>query len=361
MSSVRRLDRPLRVLIVEDSRTQRELLIGILRSSADFVVVGMAGDGRAAVEQTVRLRPDIIVMDIHLPILDGYGATYQIMQRYPTPIVMVSSITGDAGQRSVAALAAGALAVIRKPGSSTMPDHQADREALLTTLRLMAGVRVVTRFPVRTSAIPPLSLTCQSRASAADPLVLAIAASTGGPLAVQTLLCGLGATFPLPILLVQHIANDFTSGLIGWLDSTVPQRVMRAEPAQPLCPGHVYIAPEHYHLVARDRVYIALQPNAVGDRYCPSADLLFESVAQAYSARAIGVVLTGMGDDGTRGMQRLAAAGAPTFAQDEASCVVYGMPRAAIEAGAIGTVASLDMLAELIARSVPAARSRGSA
>jgi two-component system chemotaxis response regulator CheB len=314
-------------------------------------------------------------MDIHLPILDGYDATRQIMQRCPTPTVMVSSSNDDASRRSIQAIAVGALAVVRKPASVALADHRDDRNAFLTTLRLMAGVRVVTRHPAR----PTLSLQEEEQpmmsaagsaagnarvgtpAASAAPQVLAIAASTGGPAAVQTLLRGLGVHFSLPILVVQHIARGFVPALVSWLDTTVPQTVTIAHPGERLRPGCVYLAPNDHHLMVQDRAVIALRPGAPADRYCPSADVLFETVAYVYGAQAIGVVLTGMGDDGTQGLRALRATGGQTLAQDEASCVVYGMPRAAVAAGSITTIAPLTALAGVIMQSVMGAYSEEAA
>jgi two-component system chemotaxis response regulator CheB len=351
---------PIRVLVVEDSRSQRELLLGLLRGSGDFEVVGIAANGKEAIAEAQRLRPNVIAMDIHLPILDGYEATRQIMRRCPTPIVLISS-QGDTARRSIEALAAGALAVVNKPGGRADADDE--RATFLTTLRLMADVRVVTRHSSRllspdyqpaAAAQPdtlrdgPARSALAPRRSLAAPKVLAIAASTGGPAAVQTVLRGLGTGFPLPILVVQHIARGFVSALAEWLNNTITLPVRVAQQGERLFPGQIYLAPEDHHIVAYDHGAAGLRSMAKSDRFCPSADLLFESVARVYGSAAIGLVLTGMGDDGTRGLLALRAAGAPTLAQDAASCVVYGMPRAAVEAGAIARSAPLSMIADVI-------------
>lgn len=341
---------PIRVLVVEDSRSQRELLVGLLRAGG-MEIAGTAGDGYAAVAEARRLRPDVIAMDIHMPGLDGYAATRQIMQSCPTPIVLISS-AGDASQRTVAALAAGALTVVRKPGGGSDPAQVSDRAIFLTAMRLMADVLVVTRSPDRS---PARSVELDVQPGRADslsfsgsPRMLAIAASTGGPAAVQTLLNGLGANISLPILLAQHIARGFVAPLAEWLSATTCLPVRVARPNERLLPGHVYLAPDDQHMSVFVRDYAAFRSIRPGDRYCPGADILFESVATVYGRRAIGVILTGMGDDGARGMQTLRAAGSRTLAQDEASCVVYGMPRVAVELGAVERVAPLDELARAI-------------
>src|SRR5262245_17707383 len=225
-------DQPIRVLVVEDSRAQRELLVGLLNASGTLVVVGTANNGKEAIAAAQQLRPNVIAMDIHLPILDGYAATRQIMQQCPTPIVLISS--QDHAALAVGALAVGALAVVAKPrgriDSAVMPEQDDDRIAFLTTLRLMADVQVVTRYPVRPPTIdrrPPTTGQLETtvvgqRLPVVVPRVLVIAASTGGPAAVQLVLRGLGAGFPLPVLVVQHIARGFVPALAEGLSSTIP-------------------------------------------------------------------------------------------------------------------------------------------
>jgi two-component system chemotaxis response regulator CheB len=230
-------------------------------------------------------------------------------------------------------------------------------------MRLMADVLVVTRRPepgpVRSIqvGVPPAhtnSLSCDNA-----PHILAIAASTGGPAAVQRLLNGLGATFPLPIVLAQHIARGFVAPLAEWLSTTTCLPVRVATPNERLRPGHAYIAADDQHLSMVVRDHAAFRPLQPADRYCPSADILFESISAVYGRHAVGVILTGMGDDGARGLLALRSAGGRTLAQDEASCVVYGMPCAAVELGAAERVAGLDDLAQAIRRLTGVSESDG--
>ncbi len=342
--SNRQKNEPIRVLIVEDSRAQRELLIRLIEASGKFEIVGTAINGEEGVAMAHQLRPHVIAMDIHLPVLDGYEATRRIMQSYPIPIVMVSNSMGDEGRRSVEALAAGAVAVLRKPGSPISAAFETDRANLLRTLELMADVPVVTRHPPRTFA----PTTIKTKPTTSHTSVLAVAASTGGPAAVQIVLSGLGSHFPLPILLVQHIARGFVEALVDWLNTTIPLKVVIAQPNQRMEPGVVYLAPDERHIFAVSKGYIGLRDNVATDRFCPSADVLFESIAQVYGSEAIGVILTGMGDDGAKGMRSMRVRNGQTYAQDEASCVVYGMPHAAVSAGAVVRVAPLDQIAPAI-------------
>ena len=336
-----------RVLVVEDSRAQRELLVGLLQAAGTFTVVGVAADGQEAVAQTLRLRPDVVAMDIQLPIMDGYEATRQIMQRCPTPIVMMSSATADSARRSVEALAVGAVAVIRKPGSPLSPEHATERAAFLRMLRLMSEVRVVTRHAVR-----PTGAARGAATAAATPQLVAIAASTGGPAAIQTVLSGLGPGFALPVLVVQHIARGFVVALAEWLGKTTAMPIHIAQADEPLLAGHVYLAPDDQHLVVARWATVGLRAAQAGDDFCPSGNTLFHSVAAVYGGRAIGVLLTGMGEDGARGLQALHGAGAWTVAQDEASSVVYGMPRVAAQLGAASMVLPVQAIAGAVLQRV---------
>ncbi len=343
---------PIRVLLVEDSPSQLQLLRAYLEATPDLVVVGTATNGQEAVQSTLRLRPNIVAMDIHLPVFDGYEATRQIMQHQPTPIVLFSSSAGNAEQRAMAALAAGALAVVRKPAGPADPASATDREHFIRTLRLMAGVKVVTRHPPRATPVRV------PRPTAANIELVAIASSTGGPAALQTLLTDLGPRLPVPVVIAQHVAVGFAQALASWLGSVVPQPVHVVSDEQPLLPGHVYLPDDNLHLVMSQPGRVGVLPISESDRYCPSGDLLFASVARHYGSRAIGVIMTGMGEDGAQGLAELAAAGGITFGQDEASCVVYGMPKAAKALGAVRHELPLERLGLSIAALLAPAQSK---
>lgn len=333
---------PIRVLLVEDSPSQLQLLRSYLDATPDLVVVGTAINGRDAVRSTLRLHPHVVAMDIHLPVFDGYEATRQIMQQHPTPIVLFSSSTGDAEQRAMAALAAGALAVVRKPSAPADPASAADRDHLIRTLRLMAGVKVVTRHPPR---MTPRRIAQANK----EYTILAIAASTGGPAALQTILRDLGSSFPLPIVIAQHVTSGFMQSLADWLTSTIPLPVHVVEQETLILPGQVYLPCDDHHLEIVRHHVVTIKRSAPNDRYCPSANHLFSSVAHHYGSHAIGVILTGMGDDGAQGLLELARAGGTTFGQDEASCVVYGMPKMAKVRGAVQHELPLEQLGLAIA------------
>ena len=319
----------IRVLIADDSPTARALLASILRSDPSFEIVGEARDGNEAVSLTKKLRPGIVTMDLDMPRLDGFAATREIMIESPTPIVVVSAMTPvREAEAAVRALGAGALAVLPKPLGPGSPGFERSARELLDSLRTMAGVKVVRRHRPRTSPRPvePLPWTAER------PRVVAIAASTGGPAALLSVLSGLPAGFPIPLLVVQHIAHGFTPGLASWLQRSCPLRVEVAQAGQAVENG-VYVAPDDRHLgLGRDgRAVVSSDPPIGGFR--PSATFLFESIAQACGSRSVAVMLTGMGQDGVDGLRPLRAAGGRIIAQDEETSIVFGMPGAVVSEG----------------------------
>lgn len=320
----------------------RELFVALLGEAPGFEVVAAVPDGALAVEQVERLRPDVVLMDIHMPNVDGLEATRRIMATVPTPIVLVSaSFIGDDTTRSFEAIRAGALTVLGKPAGPGHPDHARSVRELLQTLRLMSEVTVVRRWPARK---PPAAL---PRPCPGIRLI-AVAASTGGPGALAELLGELNGGIGAPVLVVQHITPGFTAGLVRWLAGLSRLRVKLAEAGEPVQPGSVYVAPDGRQMGVGADGRIRLEPAAAGDAFCPSASYLFESAAQSYGASAMGVLLTGMGRDGVTGLSRLRAAGGVTVAQDEATSVIFGMPGEAVRVGAAEHVLSPKEIARLI-------------
>jgi two-component system chemotaxis response regulator CheB len=336
----------IRVLVVEDSSTARDLLLEIFASEPHtFTVIGEAKNGLDAVELTRRLRPDVVTMDIRMPLLDGLDATRRIMREVPTPVVVVSGSEVPEVQTSMEALRAGALAVIEKPAGPAVPGFERRCKTLLETVKLMAGVKVVRRFAERTprDQVAPLP---RIASGLREPVqAVAIATSTGGPAALQAIFSRLPGDFPVPILVVQHIAKGFVGGLASWLGSASKLRVKVAEGDEPIIPGNIYLAPDDRHLGMTSRGRIAVSPDSPVSGFRPSGTFLFESAARALGARALAVILTGMGRDGVEGLRLVKASGGRVLAQDEASSVVFGMPAAAIEAGLADEVIALEDLA----------------
>jgi two-component system chemotaxis response regulator CheB len=342
----------IRVLIVDDSPTARALLRSILEqdnASTDaarrFVVVGEAVDGAEGVRLTAELRPDVVTMDILMPGLDGFAATKEIMIATPTPIVVVSStLVGTEEARSaVLALRAGAVAVLRRPPGPGDPGFEGEALRLVETLRAMADVKVVRHWRPKAPAGERPRREPLSRGTLK---LVAIAASTGGPAALQRVLSALPATFPVPILIVQHITPGFTAGLCAWLDGVCSLHVKLAEPGETIRPHTVYVAPEERHLGLSAPGVLSLSGADPVEGFRPSGSFLFESVARVYGGAATAVILTGMGADGVAGLRALKRAGGRVIAQDRETSVVFGMPGAAVEAGLVDVVAPIDQIAE---------------
>lgn len=331
----------IRCLVVDDSTSFREALKDILRRSPDVEVVGEASDGAEAIEKAQALRPDVITMDVQMPGRDGLQAIQEIMARKPTPIVVISAASGDL-QINFRALQLGAVEVLEKPaGDPAQRARQA--EQIRQAVRAVAGLTLVTRH---------LRSTSRSLAGpkpSGPPRALGIVASTGGPAALARILSTLPADFPIPLLVVQHVAEGFGSGFASWLRSQSVLPVELAEHGARITPGKVLLAPTGKHLmVSLGRVRLDDGPPVRGHR--PSGTALLASLAKEYGGRAAGLVLTGMGDDGAAGLKLLRDRGGLTIAQGAASVVVYGMPKVAAELGAAEHVLELEEIVPALKR-----------
>ncbi len=334
---------PTRVLVVEDSPTYRELMVLILQNTPGLQVIGTARNGAEAVRLARRLQPNIITMDVFMPEMDGLEATRQIMAQTPCPIIMISAGL-DQSERNLTfeALQAGALSFLAKPALNDPPETY---EYLARQVKLMAEVKVVRRWDkaaaTSSQAIPPII----KETGHSDLQLVAIAASTGGPAALAEILHNLPATFPLPILIVQHITPGFGQGLAAWLNRQTPLEVRMARHTDEPQPGQVLIAPDNYHTQINNMGLVALNQTPAYYGLRPAANVLFSSVAQVYGATALGIILTGMGDDGAEGLLAMRRSGARTIAQDKESSIVFGMPAVAIEKGAVEQVLPLNSIA----------------
>lgn len=339
----------LRVLVCEDSVPVSQLLTELINADPELKVIGVAGNGREGIELNRKLRPDIITMDIRMPVLNGLEATRQIMSELPTPIVLISEIAESEVGLSLTALQAGALTVLPKPHGPGHPDFKADANRLRQTLKLMAEVKLVRRW---LNTDPPASRPSGPSqpvefSSCVHPKMVAIGSSTGGPSALATILSHLPASFTLPILITQHIMPGFGAGLARWLNDTTGRRVVIAEPGMVIEPESAVtvIAPDYCHLVIKAGKQLAFDYRGPVNGVLPSIDIMFDSVATEMGAAVIGVLLTGMGKDGAAGLAHLRKAGAYTIAQDETTSVVFGMPKEAIALGAAWKVVSLPKIA----------------
>jgi two-component system chemotaxis response regulator CheB len=340
----------IRVLLVEDSVTMRGHLRESLAADPDLHVVGEATDGGQAIELVGRLRPDVVTMDMMLPTMSGLVATEHIMADYPTPILVVSSADRQELFSTYNALAAGAVDVLEKPrGDATDADWG---RRLCSAVRLVSRIRVISHPRARLDGRPAAQREPPA-APAADPLrVVAVGASTGGPRALTDLLRALPVGFRAPVLCVQHIAasEPFAVAFSDWLAGQTGRDVSYARDWTPVdaVAGKVLFAPPDRHLEVRDGL-LRLSDAPPRHSCRPSVDVLFESVAAGYGPAASGCLLTGMGRDGADGLLRMRARGAVTFAQDEASCIVYGMPREAARLGAATHVLSPVRIATRLA------------
>jgi len=338
-------DRHIRVLIADDSLVAREMLTQILCSDPQIEVVGTAHDGNEAVAMVADLRPDLVTMDIHMPGLDGLAATEQIMAYTPTPILVVSSsVHGEGVGRAFDALAAGALEVVKKPEPRDWAELNGIARDIIRKVRVLSRVRVITHIRGRHQVLGERGRAVPVAASPGAPELIAIGSSTGGPTALLAVLGRLAPDFPLPIVIAQHIAEGFVPGLVSWLDAGCAIRIVEALDGGTIEPGVAYVSPTGRNMEVRNGHTRFSKPKP-GQLYIPSADTLFESVADELGPRGIGVLLTGMGADGAQGLRRLFDRGGFTIAQDEETSTVFGMPKCAIEAGAARKVLPIQEIA----------------
>jgi two-component system, chemotaxis family, protein-glutamate methylesterase/glutaminase len=336
----------IRVVVVDDSLTVRKRIREVLESAPDMEVVGEAGDGREAIEVCRELRPQAITLDMMLPVMSGLAATEYIMAHFPTPILIVSSST-NRGElfKTYEALAAGALDILEKPASEEPEGDWPER--LVSAVRLISRVKVIThlrgKLPVwqATRETPP--------SNGASIQVVAIGASTGGPAAVVELLRKVPSDFAAPILLVLHLSAPLAGAFAEWLDAQTEHRVAWATQGAAVATlKGVVMAPPERHIVVRHGV-LYLTHDAERNSCRPSIDVLFESIARDYGKRGAACLLTGMGRDGAKGLLQIRQAGGMTFAQDEATSVVYGMPAEAARLGAAERILPLDAIGNALA------------
>ena len=354
-----------RVLIVDDSAFMRKVLETIFNADDQLQVAGHAKDGREAVALAESLKPDVITMDINMPPVDGLQATAEIMTKNPRPIVIVSSESKDGAVSTLKALELGAIEFVAKPSSGIDLDMQSVKEDLLRKVRMAAKVRVVRTASRLASTVQKSNGAPQTapapvapqpvQKSGLDPRfpVVVLAASTGGPATVMRLAPGFTRDFPAAVILVQHMPAAFTTQYAAQLCEFTGIRVKEAEANESLQPGTLYICPGGHHLRVTSAGRIQLDGSSGRiNGYLPNIDATMESVAAYAGAMSIGAILTGMGNDGTNGAKAIKAAGGLVLAQDEATCVIFGMPAEAIKAGAVDEVLGIDDIYSAIEKRV---------
>lgn len=339
------------ILIAEDSKVIALLLKGILEAEPDMKVVGVAEDGAKAIQMARDLKPDLVTMDIHMPQVDGFAAIRTIMAENPVPIVVVSSLSsGTERDVTFRAFEEGAVAVIEKPHNLHDSDFERTRKQLVETVRVMAEVKVVKR---RLNAQRPAEVIgpCVLRPRG-EYKMLAIGCSTGGPQVLHRILSALPADFPIPVVVVQHITHGFIGGLAEWLQGHTALKVKLAENGEQLRHSSIYFAPDDYHLLiakSRNGFRARLENGEPVRGFMPSVDQLLHSIAQSCSGQAIGLLLTGMGDDGARGLLEMKRSGCHTLIQDEASSVVFGMAGSALALDAVDRIVALKEISGYLA------------
>ena len=355
---------PIRVVVADDSPFIRRLVASYLTADAGFDVVGQAANGIDAIDAVHRLQPDVVTMDLEMPEMDGLEALRIIMQTHPTPVVAISGVSGKAATRTLQALDVGAVDFVLKFSPGVVVDPETLAREILGKVRMAAGIQVVRLLDraretvARKSGAPPEA--ASGGYAGLLPGLVVIGASTGGPMALRVLLGELPAGFRAPVVVVQHIPAFFTGVLAAQLNRYCHLPVREAEEGEILTAGVVYVAPGGYHFLPRTGLRIDLQKGKERPgEHCPSIDVAMESAARLLGARTAGVLLSGMGVDGAAGLLAIRRAGGRTFAQDEETSVVFGMPKRAIELGAAMTVSTPAGIGIALAREFGAAAGPG--
>lgn len=337
----------IKVLIVDDSAVVRKVFAKELSKEKDIEIVGTAPDPYVARDKIVRLKPDVITLDIEMPRMDGLTFLKKLMRYYPLPVIIVSSLTSKGSKIALEALSLGALEVISKPNAAYSVGDMSVQ--LADKIRAVARVKVAASSNAENRSIPVVKKATASQAlTATTNKLIAIGASTGGTEALRVVLTGMPVNSP-GIVVVQHMPAKFTTSFAQRLDSLCEMKVKEAEDGDPVVNGTVLIAPGNYHtLVKRSgaRYFVQVKKGPLVHHQRPAADVLFKSVANYAGANAIGIILTGMGADGAEGLLSMKQAGARTIGQDEKSCVVFGMPKEAIKIGAVDKIVSLNHITQ---------------
>lgn len=349
----------IKVLVVDDSAFMRKALTSMLQEDPEIVVVGTARDGLEAIQKIIELKPDVVTLDVEMPRMDGITALKEIMSKCPVPVIMVSSLTTEGAKVTLEALEIGALDFIPKNLSELSVNIIKIKGLLLEKIKTIGKRGIIRKHIVKSSEIKvespriepsKIRITTERKVG-----IVSIGTSTGGPKALQEIIPKLPKDFPVPIVIAQHMPPNFTKPFAERLNQLSQITVKEADEGEPIKPGIAYIAPGRGHMRLKRRgieTLIAISEDKEEFIYRPSVDALMLSVADCYPGRCLGVILTGMGNDGTRGCRRIKETGGRVFAQNEESCVVYGMPKAVVEAGLADKIVSLDEMAGEIINAV---------
>jgi two-component system chemotaxis response regulator CheB len=334
------LSSPTRVLVVDDSLVCREILAAILDAEPDIQVIGQAENGKQALELNRKLRPDLVTMDIQMPGMDGFSTIEEIMAQNPVPILVVTSVPlRDGIDQSFLAIKTGALDLVKKPDPGSL-----EGRTLVEKVRVLSGVKVIRHRRARPALIVQPS--CEVVSERIE--VVALVSSTGGPKLLSELFGAMPREVSLAFLLTQHLPDGFVTGFIHWLNQEISLQVEQAHEGMRITPGMVLVAPSEKHLEVRQRGLVHLSDAPAIQSHRPSGTPMLKSVAKVYGKRAMGIILTGMGRDGAEGLLKLRQSGGLCIAQDEASSLIFGMPKAAIELGAATRVLGVNAIVQCI-------------
>jgi len=346
------MENKLKVLVVDDTLFMRRAVSGILELDPGIEVVGTAKNGLESLKMIRDLKPDVITMDIDMPIMDGLEATRRIMSTTPIPIIIVTiSRNTREVNTTMEALAAGALSVIEKPVGFGHPKEADRRSKLITMVKVMSQVKVVTRKPMKKITAKTFLKDGKS-APSLDTMrkkkIVAIGISSGGPDVLKRIFSEISERFPLPILVIQHITEGFLEGMVDWLNSSNVIPIHVAKDQEIMLPGHVYFGPNMYEMGVKGKKKIQLLPGDEKDNLCPSVKHLFENILVEYGGDSLALLLTGMGSDGSQELKKLRDAGATTICQDQKSSLVFGMPGVAINLGGADYIMNPEQIAMLL-------------
>ncbi|NTU42324.1 MAG: chemotaxis-specific protein-glutamate methyltransferase CheB [Nitrospirales bacterium] len=335
---------PVRVLLVDDSLLAITILKRILSASPEIHVVGTAKNGREALELVPQVNPDVICTDLHMPVMDGLELTKEVMQKFPMPILVVSVSVLEGSENVFKLLEAGAVDVFLKPRGGDEADFERIGQDLVSRIKILSGVTVFRKHPRGMSAPPRAFPSLQTKTVH----IVAVGASTGGPQTLQRIFTQIPSNFPVPVICIQHIGDEFARGLVDWLAPQCKARILMAPSGDLPAPGTVYFPQPGTHLTIdkQGRLFSSNGPAIGGHR--PSIDVMFSSVAEHFGPAGMGILLTGMGKDGAKGLLAISRAGGITISQNEESSIVFGMPKAAMELGAAMYVLSPDEIARML-------------
>lgn len=341
----------IKVLVVDDSPIMQELIRNILNSDKCIDVIGVVNNGQEAIEFAQKNKPDIITMDVAMPIMDGFEATRIIMETNPLPIILITGLFNSKDiDRSFCAIQAGAVSIIEKPLGINHEDFYIIAQNIIDMVKLMSEVKVVKRKVAYKNIKANLSNYIRVDNALSDIKVVAIGVSTGGPPVLQTIFTKLPANIKVPILVVQHITPGFLEGLVDWLSKFSEYPIHIASQGEKVLPGHIYFAPDGFHMEIKRSGHIFLSNAEKENGLRPSVSTLFRSVANYYGKNSMAILLTGMGKDGALELKQLKDKGAITVAQDKETSVVYGMPGEAAKINAATYILSPEKIAELLGK-----------